>query len=72
VDEGIYFINTKVKGEYAVEFYSFATRGVTRVAALENVNEFVDGLAVSSDRRRILYTQRERLAGDIMLVENFR
>jgi Tol biopolymer transport system component len=72
VDDGIYFINNRVKGQYAVEFFNFATRQVTRIAAMENVNEFGSGLAISPDRQRILYTQQESLAGDIMLVENFR
>jgi hypothetical protein len=39
---------------------------------MQNVNEFVSGLEVSPDGQRILYTQQDRLAGDIMLVENFR
>jgi len=39
---------------------------------MQNVNEFVAELAISPDRQRILYTQQERLAGDIMLAENFR
>jgi hypothetical protein len=33
------------------------------------VNDFVAGLAISPDRQRILYTQQESLAGDIILVE---
>ena len=72
VDDGIYFINTGVKGAYAIEFFSFATGQIKRIAALYNVNDFVSGLAVSRDHRRILYTQQENLAGDVMLVENFR
>ena len=72
VDDGIYFINTKAKGGYAIDFFSFATRRVNRITVMENVNEFVSDLAISPDRQRILYTQQENLAGDIMLVENFR
>jgi Tol biopolymer transport system component len=71
VDDGIYFINTAVKGAYAIDFFSFATRQVKRITVIENVNEFVSGLAVSPDGQRILYTQQDSLAGDIMLVENF-
>ncbi len=72
VDDGIYFINTAVKGAYAIDFFSFATRRVKRITVMQDVNEFVSGLAISPDRQRILYTQQESLAGDIMLVENFR
>jgi Tol biopolymer transport system component/serine/threonine protein kinase len=72
VDDGIYFINTQVKAEYGIDFFSFATRRTKRITIMENVNEFVSGLAISSDRQRILYTQQETLAADIMLVENFR
>jgi eukaryotic-like serine/threonine-protein kinase len=72
VDAGIYFINTAVKGTTAIDFFSFATRGVKRITVMQDVNEFVSGLEVSPDGQRILYTQQDRLAGDIMLVENFR
>jgi eukaryotic-like serine/threonine-protein kinase len=72
VDNGIYFINTAVKGTTAIDFFSFATRGVKRITVMQDVNEFVSGLEASPDGQRILYTQQDRLAGDIMLVENFR
>jgi Tol biopolymer transport system component len=72
VDDGIYFTNTAVKGTTAIDFFSFATRGVKRITVMQDVNEFVSGLAVSGDGGRILYTQQDTLAGDIMLVENFR
>lgn len=39
---------------------------------MQDVNEFVSGLEVSPDGQRILYTQQDNLAGDIMLAENFR
>jgi Tol biopolymer transport system component/serine/threonine protein kinase len=72
VDDGIYFINTAVKGTTAIDFFSFATRGVKRITVMQDVNEFVSGLEVSPDGQRILYTQQDNLAGDIMLAENFR
>jgi len=72
VDDGIYFINTTVKGTTAIDFFSFATRGVKRITVMRDVNEFVSGLEASPDGQQILYTQQDRLAGDIMLVENFR
>jgi hypothetical protein len=72
VDDGIYFINSKSKGGPAVEFFSFARHEIKRIVGLANVNEFVSGLAVSPDRRWILYTQQDPISSDIMLVENFR
>jgi Tol biopolymer transport system component len=71
-DDGIYFINTEVKGACAIDFSSFTTGQTKRITVMQNVNEFVNGLAISPDRQRILYTQQDSLAGDIMLVENFR
>ena len=71
-DDGIYFINTDVKGAYTVEFFSFDAQRTKQIAVLQNVNEFVSGLTISPDRQRILYTQQDSLAGDIMLAENFR
>ncbi|HEX6730428.1 MAG TPA: protein kinase [Pyrinomonadaceae bacterium] len=72
VGDGTYFINTAVKGTHAIDFFSFATRSVKRITVMQDVNEFVSGLEVSPDGQRILYTQQDRLAGDIMMVENFR
>jgi hypothetical protein len=65
--EGIYFYDAKTK---AIEFFSFATRRVTRVAKAEN--EVFTGLAVSPDGRWILNCQLDQETRKIMLVENFR
>ena len=72
VESGIYFINLQSKGGPAVEFFSFAGREIKRMVGLRNVSEFVSGLAVSPDRRWILYTQQDPIRSDIMLVNNFR
>jgi Tol biopolymer transport system component len=71
VEEGIYFINPKTEGGYTLELFRFATQTTTRVVALEKVDEFVSGLAISPDRHQILYTQQDPLNSDIMLVEDF-
>jgi Tol biopolymer transport system component/DNA-binding winged helix-turn-helix (wHTH) protein len=71
-DDGIYFINTKAKGAYTIDFFNFSSRQVGSVAVLQDVNEFVSGLAISPDGRRILYSQQDKLSGDIMLVDHFR
>lgn len=71
-EDGIYFVNPRTEAGYTLELFSFATKAITRVTALENVNEFISGLAISPDRRQILYTQQDPLNSDIMVVENFR
>jgi len=70
-DDGIYFINLKSRGGPAIEFFSFERHEIRRIVGLESVNEFVSGLAISPDRRWILYTQQDPISSDIMLVENF-
>lgn len=71
-DDGIYFIRPNLHGDSALEVFSFATNRVSELAVLKDVNEFVSGLTISPDRTWILYTQQDRLGGDILLVENFR
>jgi len=73
VDTGIYFLNAEAKPRATIEFFSFATRRVMPVAALEKEPDAWDpGLAVSPDGRWILYSQVDQLGIDVMLVENFR
>ena len=72
VSDGIYFINPDAKDGVAIEFFNFATRKVKQVAALGKIAILPFGMAVSPDRRQILYAQNDNPGGDIMLVENFR
>jgi Tol biopolymer transport system component len=72
VNDGIYFIDPDAKGGVAIEFFDFATHKERRVAELGNVNIVPVCVAVSPDRRQILYTQDDQMGADIMLVENFR
>jgi eukaryotic-like serine/threonine-protein kinase len=73
VDGGIYYINTDVSDQHIIEFFSFATRKVKQVAAMEKVAPiWPSGLAVAPDQRSILYTQVDQNQSDIYLVENFR
>ena len=68
--DGIYYYNARTR---AIEFFSFATRKVTKVATPEREpNLYNPGLSVSPDGRWILYTQIDTVSSDIMLVENFR
>lgn len=52
------------------EHISFATSQTKQIAALER--SVFSGLSVSSDGRRILWSQVDRSESDIMLMENFR
>ena len=72
VSDGIYFINPDAKDGVAIEFFDFARRKVKQVAALGKAAILEFGIAVSPDRRQILYAQNDNPGGDIMLVENFR
>jgi hypothetical protein len=72
LSDGIYFINPDAKDGVAIEFFNFARRKVKQVAALGKVAILPFGMAVSPDRRQILYAQNDNPGGDIMLVENFR
>jgi Tol biopolymer transport system component/DNA-binding winged helix-turn-helix (wHTH) protein len=73
VETGIYFVNSVSVRHAALQFLSFARRGVVPVATLDgNPVPYEPGIAVSPDGRWILYTQEDNRSSDIMLVENFR
>ena len=71
VEEGIYYLDTREKP--GIAFFNTNTRRTTRVFDFENrpASE-ATGLAVSSNKGTILYTQLDALSRDILLVENFR
>jgi Tol biopolymer transport system component len=71
-DDGLYFINPEAKDGVAMEFFEFATRKVRQVGKLGKVTIGSTCIAVSPDRRQILYVQIDHDGQDIMLVENFR
>jgi Tol biopolymer transport system component len=71
VENGIYYLDTKAKP--AILFFNANTRRTTRVFDLENRPATqAPGLAISPDKKTILYTQLDALSREIMLVENFR
>jgi Tol biopolymer transport system component len=69
-DKGIYFARPGEKASWVLEFFSFATRRLTRVAALDK--EPAGGLGVCPDGRWLVYAQTDSRGMNIMLVENFR
>ncbi|HEY7923864.1 MAG TPA: protein kinase [Vicinamibacteria bacterium] len=71
VTGGIYFVEPAGAGA-ALSYFDLRSRSVRRVVELPARPEpYRDSLAVSPDGRSILVSQRERLSGDIMIVENF-
>jgi hypothetical protein len=70
VQDGVYFIATRVAGAHPVRFYDFATRNLRTIATIRRPIDF--GFAVSPDHRTILYVQFDDKDSDLMLVENFR
>jgi len=73
---GVYYV-TRAEAPVrrnAVEFFDFAARRSTRLGMLEGQGGvyLITSLSVSPDERWILYTQRDQLEADLMLVEDFR
>ncbi|MBI3653066.1 MAG: PD40 domain-containing protein [Acidobacteria bacterium] len=72
MEKGIYFATATTPSRPVIEFYNFATRKVTTVATLDKpISRYDPGLAISPDRRSLLFTQMDQSGSDIMLVDNF-
>ena len=68
--EGIYFIRPTGQGSgQELAFLDFATSQITSVATIPR--SVALGLALSPDEHLILYSQRDQVGSDLMLVENF-
>jgi hypothetical protein len=76
VSDGIYFVNSKTKDDVSIEFFSFAKHRIATITKLAGLKQEMiagAGLAVSPDRRSILFGKAEGFSnGSLMLVENFR
>ena len=71
VEKGIYYLDRTAKP--GINFFDLATHRITRVFDLENrPAREAPGLAISPDKKTILYAQLDALNSDILLVENFR
>jgi hypothetical protein len=71
VDAGIYYLDATMKP--GIAYFDFTTHRTTRVFDLENPPaKEAPGLAVSADKKTILYAQLDASVSDIILVENFR
>jgi Tol biopolymer transport system component len=73
-EDGIYFAVAETASRSVVRFFSFATGRVERrVANLErSIKEGPQGLTISRDGRRLLYTRIDQSGSDIVLMEKFR
>jgi len=70
VDTGIYYVD-KV-GHPAIKFLNFANHKVTKIVEVESLPVPGDpGFTVSPDEKQIVFSQLDRSAVDLMLVENF-
>jgi Tol biopolymer transport system component/DNA-binding winged helix-turn-helix (wHTH) protein len=71
MDNGIYYLDSAKKP--VINFLDFATHRTTRLFDLGNrPARQAPGLAISPDKKTILYTQLDALNNDIILVDNFR
>jgi Tol biopolymer transport system component/predicted Ser/Thr protein kinase len=74
LSDGICFLDHEVTPNPNINFFSVATRQVTRLATIEKA-KYAGGppnLTVSPDGKWVLYWQVDQIDNDIMLVENFR
>lgn len=72
-ERGVYFLNPDAKGGPAVSVFDPKTRLMETVVRLKHeIPPRGNSLAVSKGDEWLLFTQRETVGSDIMLVENFR
>ena len=70
IKSGIYFMSVGAKKQASIRFFRFSTQKVEHVFSPDKPPEVAtDGLAISSDGRRILYTQVDMRKANIMLTE---
>ncbi len=69
VSGGMYFVNSRSSPKPILEFFDFATGRRTSIAVLDGESQ---GLAISPDRKSILYSQLDEDNAGIVVVKNFR
>jgi Tol biopolymer transport system component len=70
-EDGLYYIPAMAPDRTtSVRYLNFATRATNEVVKIEKPVDL--GLAISPDRRSLLFTQLDYVGQDLMLVENFR
>jgi hypothetical protein len=69
--QGIYFIRATDQGSgQELAFLRFATGQISSIVTIPR--SVISPLALSPDERLILYSQRDQVGSNLMLVENFR
>jgi len=68
VPGGMYFVSSRSSSKPILEFFDFATARRTSISALDGETQ---GLAVSPDRKSILYAQLDLDNQGIVVVKNF-
>ena len=72
-DSGIYFVPVSTSAESSIQFLDFASNRMTPVANFKkalNLDE-LGGVALSPDRKWLLYTRLDEAGSELMLVEKF-
>ncbi len=69
-NDGVYYLHRLGGSGCEIRFHDFARRTSKVVAKLEGPLSF--GLAVSPDRKTLLFTKRLDSGADLMMIENFR
>ena len=71
VNGGIYYVDESGTRP-SIEFFAFGTKKTTRIAEVDGLPPPGDpGFTVSPDGKRLIFSQVDRSAVDLMLVENF-
>jgi hypothetical protein len=65
----MYFVNSRSSPKPILEFFDFATGRRTSISVLDGESR---GLAISPDRKSILYSQLDEDNAGIVVVKNFR
>ncbi len=66
---GIYWLNINASPRPSIEFFRFATGRVTRVMTPAGLYDDGSGFAVSPDGSWLVFTQRDYVSSDIMMME---
>ena len=70
VDDGIYYIGLRSNaGTFPLQFFGFASGASRTLAIIDGEVEL--GLAVSPDRKTILFSKSTISGADLMMIENF-
>ena len=74
IADGIAIFSNEPQSNPTIDFYSFATGKWTSLLSIERVNavSFAGRISVSPDGQWVVYSRRDQMVKDIMLVENFR